>query len=56
MDAFDDFLHPMLIELGNVSKLTFGGTTAPVDANVCPGCTSLESDSEDLDEVDSGTC
>jgi hypothetical protein len=57
MDAFDDFLQPMLIELGSVTKLTFGGTTAPVDANVCPGCTSLESDSDSDDpDVDSGTC
>jgi hypothetical protein len=56
MDAFDDSLEPRLIELGNVTKLTFGGTTAPVDGNVCPGCSSLESDAEDPDEVDSGTC
>jgi len=55
MDAFDDFLQPMLIELGNVTKLTFGGTTNPVDSNVCPGDCPLESDSEDP-EVDSGVC
>jgi hypothetical protein len=55
MDAFDDSLEPMLVEFGNVTKLTFGEGQAPLDYNTCPGCIFIESDLEDP-EADSGTC
>lgn len=33
----EKYTHPMLVELGDISSLTFGDPTSNQDANVCPG-------------------